>query len=216
MVCGKDMKKDRVGVFFQKNSLLARTFCPSDMSCLYDMTCLRPPHTERGHAQVQNHTSLQNKNQHLLMRAVIQRVSQAELTADGEFRGKMTRGLVVLLGIAKEDTPADVAWLVRKTAQLRIFNDEEGIMNKSVLDIGGKVMLVSQFTLHASTRKGNRPSYLQAAGHELAIPLYEAFAKRLHDEYGLEVITGIFGAHMEVSLLNDGPVTIIIDSKEKW
>jgi len=150
------------------------------------------------------------------MRAVIQRTSKAELTADGAFRGAMSQGLVVLLGIGKEDTGEDVAWLARKTAQLRIFNDEAGVMNKSVLEVGGKIMLVSQFTLHASTRKGNRPSYLQAAGHELAVPLYEAFAKCLRDEYGLEVITGIFGAHMEVSLTNDGPVTIIIDTKEKW
>lgn len=150
------------------------------------------------------------------MRVVIQRAGRASLTADGQFRGEMSRGLVVLLGIAEGDTEEDVQWLTRKTAQLRIFNDEKGVMNKSVLDIGGKIMLVSQFTLHASTRKGNRPSYIKAAGHELAVPLYEAFAKRLRDEYGLEVITGIFGAHMEVSLVNDGPVTILIDSKEKW
>ncbi len=150
------------------------------------------------------------------MRVVIQRASRASLTADGTFRGQMEWGLVVLLGIAEGDTEEDVQWLVRKTAQLRIFNDEKGVMNKSVLDIGGKIMLVSQFTLHASTRKGNRPSYIKAAGHELAVPLYEAFAKRLRDEYKLEVITGVFGAHMEVSLTNDGPVTILIDSKEKW
>ncbi len=150
------------------------------------------------------------------MRVVIQRASRASLTADGTFRGQMEWGLVVLLGIAEGDTEEDVQWLARKTAQLRIFNDEKGVMNKSVLDIGGKIMLVSQFTLHASTRKGNRPSYIKAAGHELAVPLYEAFAKRLRDEYKLEVITGIFGAHMEVSLTNDGPVTILIDSKEKW
>ncbi len=147
------------------------------------------------------------------MRVVIQRVSRAGLTANGTDRGKIGWGLVVLLGIEHGDTMEELHWLVKKTAQLRIFDDEQGVMNKSVCDVQGSIMLVSQFTLQASTRKGNRPSYTRAARPEEAIPLYEAFAKYLRETYDLPVITGIFGAHMEIELVNDGPVTIIIDSK---
>ena len=149
------------------------------------------------------------------MRVVVQRASRARLTADGKLRGEIGQGLVVLLGIEQGDTLEELEWLCRKVAQLRIFEDEKGIMNKSVLEVGGNLMLVSQFTLQASTRKGNRPSYIRAARPEEAIPLYEAFAKCLTDTHQLSVITGVFGAHMEVELVNSGPVTIIIDSKLK-
>ncbi len=149
------------------------------------------------------------------MRVVVQRASRARLTADGKLRGEMGQGLVVLLGIERGDTPEELEWLCRKVAQLRIFEDEKGLMNKSVQEAGGQLMLVSQFTLQASTRKGNRPSYIRAARPEEAIPLYEAFAKCLIETYRLSVITGVFGAQMEVELVNDGPVTIIIDTKLK-
>lgn len=120
---------------------------------------------------------------------------------------------MVLVGVAKEDSPDDVEWLAAKTAAMRIFPDEEGVMNRSLLDIGGEVLAVSQFTLTASTRKGNRPSYIHAAGHDLAIPLYETYCRRLSEILGREVRQGIFGADMKVALVNDGPVTIIIDSR---
>ncbi|MDE6481006.1 MAG: D-tyrosyl-tRNA(Tyr) deacylase [Muribaculaceae bacterium] len=147
------------------------------------------------------------------MRLVIQRVSEASVTIEGELFSSIGTGLMVLVGIAEGDTPADVEWLAAKTAAMRIFPDENGVMNRSVLDIGGDVLAVSQFTLMASTKKGNRPSYIHAAGHELAVPMYELYCEKMSVLLGKEVKTGQFGADMKVALINDGPVTIIIDSK---
>lgn len=140
-------------------------------------------------------------------------MTEASVTIDGTMHSSIGRGLMVLVGVAKEDSPDDVEWLAAKTAAMRIFPDEEGVMNRSLLDIGGEVLAVSQFTLTASTRKGNRPSYIHAAGHDLAIPLYETYCRRLSEILGREVRQGIFGADMKVALVNDGPVTIIIDSR---
>ena len=147
------------------------------------------------------------------MRLVIQRVSEASVTIDGVLFSSIGTGLMVLVGIAEGDTPADVEWLAAKTAAMRIFPDENGVMNRSVLDIGGEVLAVSQFTLMASTKKGNRPSYIHAAGHELAVPMYELYCEKLSELLGKEVKTGQFGADMKVALINDGPVTIVIDSR---
>ncbi|MDE7347657.1 MAG: D-tyrosyl-tRNA(Tyr) deacylase [Muribaculaceae bacterium] len=147
------------------------------------------------------------------MRLVIQRVSEASVTIDGELFSEIGTGLMVLVGIAEGDTPADVEWLAAKTAAMRIFPDENGVMNRSVLDIGGEVLAVSQFTLMASTKKGNRPSYIHAAGYELAVPMYELYCEKLSELLGKEVKTGQFGADMKVALINDGPVTIVIDSR---
>ncbi|MDE5850954.1 MAG: D-tyrosyl-tRNA(Tyr) deacylase [Muribaculaceae bacterium] len=147
------------------------------------------------------------------MRLVIQRVSDASVTIDGELFSSIGTGLMVLVGIAEGDTPADVEWLAAKTASMRIFPDENGVMNRSVLDVGGDVLAVSQFTLMASTKKGNRPSYIHAAGHELAVPMYELYCEKLSRLLDREVRTGVFGADMKVALINDGPVTIIIDSR---
>ena len=149
------------------------------------------------------------------MRVVIQRVSSASVTIDGVVRSSIGQGLLVLLGIGPEDGPEDVGWLVRKTAGLRIFDDDEGVMNRSVVEVGGEALVVSQFTLMASTKKGNRPSYIGAAGHELAVPLYEAFCQVLAEAVGRPVGTGEFGADMKVALVNDGPVTICIDSRNR-
>ena len=149
------------------------------------------------------------------MRAVIQRVSSASVSIGGEVVSSIGRGLLVLLGIGQDDDDTDLDYLVRKIAALRIFNDGEGVMNLSVTDVGGDVIVVSQFTLMASTRKGNRPSYIDAAGHGKAIPLYESFCRSLSDAIGRQVGTGQFGADMQVALVNDGPVTICIDSKNK-
>lgn len=149
------------------------------------------------------------------MRVVIQRVSSASVTIDGVVKASMGPGLLILLGIGHEDEAADMDYLVKKTAGLRIFNDEDGVMNRSVVDVGGEVLVVSQFTLMASTKKGNRPSYIEAAGHEKAIPLYEAFCSRLSEAIGKPVGTGEFGADMKVALVNDGPVTICMDSKNR-
>ena len=149
------------------------------------------------------------------MRVVIQRVSSASVTIDGNERSAIGQGLLVLLGISPEDGPEDIDWLVRKVAGLRIFDDEVGVMNRSVVEIGGEALVVSQFTLMASTKKGNRPSYIGAAGHELAIPLYESFCKELSTAIGRPVGTGEFGANMQVSLVNDGPVTICVDSRNR-
>ena len=149
------------------------------------------------------------------MRIVIQRVSEASVTVDGKITGKIKKGLLVLLGIEEADGNEDVEWLSKKICQLRIFNDAEGIMNLSVMDVGGQILVVSQFTLHASTKKGNRPSYIRAARPEIAIPLYEKFIRQLGEGLGKPVQTGIFGAMMQVSLINDGPVTILIDSKDR-
>ena len=149
------------------------------------------------------------------MRALIQRVSEAAVRIDTKTTASIKEGLLVLLVIEHDDTMADAEWLCSKIAKLRIFNDDEGIMNRSVLEIDGEVLLVSQFTLHASTRKGNRPAYIKAARPEQAIPLYEAFISKLGSELGKDVQTGEFGAMMDVSLTNSGPVTILIDSKTR-
>ena len=149
------------------------------------------------------------------MRVVIQRVSSASVTIDGAVKSAIGPGLLVLLGIGHEDGEEDIDYLVKKTAALRIFNDRDGVMNRSLVDINGEALVVSQFTLMASTKKGNRPSYIEAAGHEKAIPLYEAFCRRLGEAIGKPVGTGEFGADMKVALVNDGPVTICIDSKNR-
>lgn len=149
------------------------------------------------------------------MRVVIQRVSEASVTIEGKVRAAIGPGLLILLGIEDADTPEDIAWLCRKITALRIFNDEAGLMNLSLADIGGGMLVVSQFTLHASTKKGNRPSYIRASKPDFAVPMYETFVENLRAVSGLPVQTGIFGADMKVSLINDGPVTIIIDTKIK-
>ena len=152
------------------------------------------------------------------MRLVIQRSLEASVIVDGEIIGEILegqRGFVILIGIEPEDTQEDIDWLVGKVTKMRLFEDEEGRMGKSILDIDGEYLVVSQFTLHASTKKGNRPSYSKAAKPDIAIPLYEAFVKSLGDASGKIIATGEFGADMKVSLVNDGPVTIIIDSKNR-
>ena len=149
------------------------------------------------------------------MRVVIQRVSEASVTIDNNINSNIGPGLMILLGIAEEDSLEDISWLCGKISRLRIFNDEKGVMNRSLLEVDGEVIVVSQFTLHASTKKGNRPSYIKAARPETAIPLYKEFVKILEKELGKPVGTGEFGADMKVALVNDGPVTIIIDSREK-
>ena len=149
------------------------------------------------------------------MRIVVQRVKQASVEIDGRVKSAINQGLLVLLGVEEADDETDVNWLVAKLVNLRIFDDSKGVMNRSVLDIDGEVLVVSQFTLHASTRKGNRPSYIKAARPEQAIPLYECFCKQTENLLGKSVQTGEFGAMMQVSLVNDGPVTILIDSKIK-
>ncbi len=149
------------------------------------------------------------------MKAVIQRVSRASVRVEGELVSSMGPGLLVLLGIADNDGTEDLEWLVHKVANLRIFNDEHGVMNRSVLELGGELIVVSQFTLQALTKKGNRPSYIRAARPEAAIPLYEAFTVRMEEVLGRKVGTGIFGADMKVELLNDGPVTLLIDTKNR-
>jgi len=149
------------------------------------------------------------------MRVVVQRAKDAFVTIDGLVHGKIDHGLVVLVGIEHEDTKDDANWLIGKLSNLRIFSDEEGKMNHSIQDIQGQFLVISQFTLHASTKKGNRPSYINAARPETAIPLYEYFVEQLRVESKLAVETGIFGADMKVQLLNDGPVTITMDSKNK-
>lgn len=147
------------------------------------------------------------------MRVVVQRVSSASVTIGGTVKSAIGQGLLVLLGVGPADEQADLDYLVKKVAGLRIFDDENGVMNRSVVEIGGEVLVVSQFTLMASTKKGNRPSYIGAAGHELAVPMYEAFCAALSTAIGRPVGTGEFGAEMAVALVNDGPVTIIMDSQ---
>ena len=149
------------------------------------------------------------------MRTVIQRVSHASVTIDGCVHGSIQQGFLILLGIEPSDTEADADWLAKKAAGLRIFDDEKGVMNRDIVSIGGNALVVSQFTLMASYKKGNRPSYLRAAGHDIAVPLYEYFCQRLSESIGNQVETGVFGADMKVELLNDGPVTICMDSKNK-
>ncbi|MBP1541068.1 MAG: D-tyrosyl-tRNA(Tyr) deacylase [Prevotella sp.] len=149
------------------------------------------------------------------MRAVIQRVSHASVTIEGNIKASIQKGLLVLLGVCEEDTTEDVDWLVKKIAALRIFDDENGVMNRCITDIDGNALVISQFTLYASYKKGNRPSWFKAGSHEHAIPLYEAFCKTLSSQIGKPIGTGEFGADMKVELLNDGPVTICMDTKNK-
>lgn len=146
------------------------------------------------------------------MRLVIQRVTEASVAIEGKLISSIAKGLMILVGIAEGDSQADVDWLAAKTAAMRIFPDEKGVMNRSIIDVDGEALAVSQFTLMASTKKGNRPSYIHAAGHDLAIPLYDSYCDKLSQLIGKEVKKGIFGADMQVALVNDGPVTIIIDS----
>ena len=149
------------------------------------------------------------------MKIVIQRVSRASVTIDGKVKSSIGRGFLVLLGIASDDTVEDVDWLVKKTAALRVFDDEKGVMNLPITAVDGEILVISQFTLMASYKKGNRPSWIHAAPHSIAIPLYELFCSRLGDAIGRPVGTGEFGADMKVELLNDGPVTICMDSRNK-
>ncbi|UJH68232.1 D-aminoacyl-tRNA deacylase [Allomuricauda sp. SCSIO 65647] len=149
------------------------------------------------------------------MRAVIQRVSKASVTVDGKVISNIGNGLLILLGVEETDTEKDIEWLSKKIVNLRIFNDGQGVMNLSLFDIGGEAIVVSQFTLHAQTKKGNRPSYIKAAKPEVAIPMYDKFVAQMKIDLGKDVGTGIFGADMKVALLNDGPVTIIVDTKNK-
>lgn len=149
------------------------------------------------------------------MRLVIQRVTHASVTIEGKVKSAIGPGLLILVGVESADTTEDVDWLVRKVAALRIFDDEQGVMNRSVQDINGEALVVSQFTLFASTKKGNRPSWLKAAPHNISVPLYEAFCQHLSQAMGKPVGTGEFGADMKVELLNDGPVTICMDTKNK-
>ena len=149
------------------------------------------------------------------MRIVILRVREAEIKVEGDVVGAIDQGLLVLLGIENEDDSSDMEWLVNKLLNLRIFNDENQVMNRSLLDVKGELMVISQFTLMAATKKGNRPSYIRAARHEIAIPLYEQFLVLAEEKLGRKVAKGVFGADMKVSLVNDGPVTIAIDSKNR-
>lgn len=149
------------------------------------------------------------------MRVVLQRVSEASVTINGKVNGTIGDGLLILVGIEEADTKEDINWLCNKILKMRIFNDEDGVMNCSLQDINGEVLVISQFTLHASTKKGNRPSYIKAAKPEIAIPLYNEFLLEMENQLGKKVEKGIFGADMKVSLTNDGPVTIMIDSKSR-
>jgi D-tyrosyl-tRNA(Tyr) deacylase len=149
------------------------------------------------------------------MRAVIQRVSKASVTIDNKIHSQIKNGLLVLVGIEDADTAEDIEWLSGKIVNLRIFNDDNDVMNVSVKESNGDILVVSQFTLHASTKKGNRPSYIKASKPEIAIPMYEKFVKQLGNDLGKKIHTGVFGADMKVELLNDGPVTIVIDTKSK-
>ena len=152
---------------------------------------------------------------HKTMRAVIQRVSRASVTIEGKIKGEIGCGYLILLGVCDEDTMEDVEWLVKKIANLRVFNDDNGVMNRSIIEVGGNCLVVSQFTLFASYKKGNRPSWFRAGSHEHSIPLYEAFCQQLSEAIGKDVGTGEFGADMKVELINDGPVTICMDTKNK-
>ena len=149
------------------------------------------------------------------MKVVIQRVKESSVEIDNNIKAKIENGLLVLIGISQEDNKLDVEWLVNKVLNIRIFNDSNGVMNKSIIDIKGEMLIISQFTLMALTKKGNRPSYIKSASHEIAIPLYNYFIELLQSEIKSRIKTGTFGADMKVSLINDGPVTIIIDSKNK-
>jgi len=166
--------------------------------------------------QYQNYfVPLHQKKKPKTMRIVIQRVSKASVTIDGQLHSSIGQGLLILIGVCDEDSSEDVDWLVKKVAALRVFNDDEGVMNRSVTDVGGEALVVSQFTLYASYKKGNRPSWFRAGSHEHSIPLYEEFCRKLSEQLGKPVGTGEFGADMKVALLNDGPVTICMDTKNK-
>lgn len=158
--------------------------------------------------------AIQNCN-FIIMRVVLQRVSEASVSIGGSIKSKISAGILVLLGIEDEDTQADIDWLCAKISNLRIFPDQDGVMNLSLTDIDGEALVVSQFTLHASTKKGNRPSYIKAAKPDFAIPMYEAFLKTLSNTLSKDVMSGEFGTMMDIALVNTGPVTIIIDSKQK-
>lgn len=149
------------------------------------------------------------------MRILIQRVKRASVTIDNAIKSKIDEGMLILIGIEESDTAEDIDWLVKKSVNLRIFDDENGVMNKSILDSNGEILAVSQFTLMASTKKGNRPSYIRAAKPEISIPLYEEFCRRIEAALNKPIATGVFGADMKVELINDGPVTIFIDSKNR-
>lgn len=149
------------------------------------------------------------------MRIVIQRVKHASVTIEGEVKSAIKQGYLILLGVGEDDTKEDAEWLIRKIIGLRVFDDENGVMNRSIMDVDGEILVISQFTLFASYKKGNRPSWLRAASHEISVPLYEYFCKRLSESIGKTVGTGEFGADMKVELLNDGPVTICMDTKNK-
>lgn len=149
------------------------------------------------------------------MRIVIQRVKHASVTIEGEVKSAIKQGYLILLGVGEDDTKEDAEWLIRKIIGLRVFDDENGIMNRSIMDVDGEILVISQFTLFARYKKGNRPSWLRAASHEISVPLYEFFCKRLSESLGKTVGTGEFGADMKVELLNDGPVTICMDTKNK-
>jgi D-aminoacyl-tRNA deacylase len=149
------------------------------------------------------------------MIAVIQRVSESSVEIEGKIKSQIGRGLMILLGIEEADNQEDIEWLSKKIVNLRIFPDENGVMNRSVMEVGGEILLISQFTLHASTKKGNRPSYIKAAKPDIAIPLYEKMIQALENELGKPIGTGIFGAEMKVALVNDGPMTIMMDSKNR-
>lgn len=149
------------------------------------------------------------------MRIVIQRVSRASVTIEGTVKSAIEKGYLILIGVCEEDTEEDVEWLVRKVIGLRVFDDENGVMNRSIMDVDGNILVISQFTLFASYKKGNRPSWLRAARHEISVPLYESFCTKLSSALGKKVGTGEFGADMKVELLNDGPVTICMDTKNK-
>jgi len=149
------------------------------------------------------------------MRAVVQRVSEASVTISGEIKAAIKTGLLILLGVEESDTAEDIEWLSGKLVRLRVFPDDQGVMNQSVQEVGSDIIVVSQFTLHASTKKGNRPSYSRAARPEIAIPLYETFVRKLSEDLGKPVQTGEFGADMQVGLVNDGPVTIVVDTKAR-
>ena len=149
------------------------------------------------------------------MRIVIQRVSRASVTIEGTVKSAIEKGYLILIGVCEEDTMEDVDWLVRKVIGLRVFDDENGVMNRSIMDVDGNILVISQFTLFASYKKGNRPSWLRAARHEISVPLYESFCTRLSEALGKPVGTGEYGADMKVELINDGPVTICMDTKNK-
>ena len=149
------------------------------------------------------------------MRIVIQRVKHASVTIEGEVKSAIKQGYLILLGMGEDDTKEDAEWLIRKIIGLRVFDDENGVMNRNIMDVDGEILVISQFTLFASYKKGNRPSWLRAASHEISVPLYEYFCKRLSESLGKTVGTGEFGADMKVELLNDGPVTICMDTKNK-